>query len=115
QSTGAASVTTVLSYIIEYGQLYYVFHSVAEEADFPNYAPIMESSMKTFARLTDPNRLNVKPDRIDVKTVQHTGTLASAFASYGVSQDMMNKLALLNNMELNDQVKAGKLIKIISK
>ncbi|MFN2313037.1 MAG: M48 family metalloprotease, partial [Bacteroidales bacterium] len=70
QSTGAVSVTAVLSYIIEYGQLYYVFHSVAAEADFPNYATIMESSMKTFAKLTDPYRINVKPDRVYVKTVQ---------------------------------------------
>ncbi len=114
QSTGAVSVTAVLSYIIEYGQLYYVFHSVATEADFPNYAAIMESSMKTFAKLTDPYRLNVKPKRVNVKAVQRAGTLANAFSSYGVSQEMMNELALLNNMELNDQVKAGKLIKIVS-
>jgi predicted Zn-dependent protease len=115
QSTGQVSVTSVLSYIIEYGQVFYVFHSVAAEADFPNYVTIMESSMKTFARLTDPYRLNVKPDRIYVKTVPRTGTLAGAFTSFGVSQEMMNELALLNNMELNDQVRAGKLIKIVSK
>jgi len=114
QSTGAVSITAVLSYIIEYGQMFYVFHSVATEADFPNYATIMESSMKTFAKLTDSYRLNVKPKRIQVEAVQRTGTLASAFTSYGVSQEMMNELALLNNMELNDQVKAGKLIKIVS-
>ncbi len=115
QSTGAVSVTAVLSYIIEYGQLYFVFHSVAAEADFPNYATIMESSMKTFARLTDPYRLNVKPKSVSVETVRRNGTLASAFDSYGVSQEMMNELALLNNMELNDQVQAGKLIKIVTK
>ncbi len=114
ESTGAVSVTAVLSYIIEYGQLYYVFHSVAAEADFQNYATIMESSMKTFAKLTDSYRLNVKPKKVNVETVQRTGTLASIFASYGVSQEMMNELALLNNMDLNDQVKAGKLIKIVS-
>lgn len=114
QSTRQVSVTSVLSYIIEYGSLYYIFHSVAAEADFPNYSGIMESSMKTFARLTDSYRLNVKPKRVHVKSVQRTGTLASAFASYGVSQEMMNELALLNNMELNDQVQAGKLIKIVS-
>jgi predicted Zn-dependent protease len=114
QSTGAVSVTTVLSYIIEYGTMYYVFHSVSSEADFPVYANVMESSMKTFARLTDPGRINVKPKRVYVKPVQRTGTLASSLAAYGVNQNMMNELALLNNMELNDQVQAGKLIKIVS-
>ena len=114
QSTGQVSVTSVLSYIIEYGSLYYVFHSVAAEADFQNYVGNMEASMKTFAKLTDPNRINVKPKRISVKPVQRTGTLSNAFTSYGVSQEMMNELALLNNMELTDQVQAGKLIKIVS-
>ncbi|MCK7538263.1 MAG: M48 family metalloprotease [Marinilabiliales bacterium] len=52
QSTGAVSVTSVLSYIIEYGTMYYVFHSVSSEADFPNYANIMESSMQDV-RQTD--------------------------------------------------------------
>jgi len=114
QSTGAVSVTSVLSYIIEYGSFYYVFHSVAAEADFPNYASIMESSMKTFAKLTDTNRLNVKPRRIQVKAVQRTGTLANAFTAFGMKQEMMNELALLNNIELTDQVQAGKLIKIVT-
>lgn len=114
QSTGAVSTTTVLSYFIEYGSMYYLFHSVSTEADFANYANIMESSMKTFARLTDSYRINVKPKKVYVKKVQRTGTLASAFSSYGISQEMMNELALLNNIELNDQVQAGKLIKIVS-
>ncbi len=114
QSTGAVSVTAVLSYIIEYGTTYYVFHSVSSEADFPNYANIMESSMKTFAKLTDSYRLNVKPQRIYVKKVQRTGTLESALSSYGMKQEKMQELALLNNMELNQQVQAGKLIKIVS-
>lgn len=114
QATGQVSVTSVLSYIIEYGTMYYVFHSVAAEADFPNYSGTMESSMKTFAKLTDAYRLNVKPKRIAVKPVQRTGTLSGAFSSYGVRQEMMNELALLNNMELNDQVQAGKLIKIVT-
>ncbi len=114
QSTGAVNVTSVLSYIIEYGSVYYVFHSVATEADFPNYATSMESSMKTFAKLTESNRINVKPQRIYVKAVQRSGSLANAFTAFGMKQEMMNELALLNNMELTDQVQAGKLIKIVA-
>lgn len=114
QSTGAVSVTSVLSYIIEYGSMYYIFHSVAAEADFQNYATLMESSMKTFAKLTDSHRINVKPKRIYVKAVQRTGTLANAFTTFGMKQEIMEELALLNNMELTDQVQAGKLIKIVA-
>ncbi len=113
QSTGTKSVNEVLSYFIQYGNIIYVFHGVTAEVDFANYAPAMEASMNTFAKLTDASKINVKPQRILVKKVQRAGTLGEAFAYYGVKQDKLNELALLNEMELTDQVPAGKLIKII--
>jgi predicted Zn-dependent protease len=56
----------------------------------------------------------VIPKRVYVKKVQRTGTLANALSYYGIKQDMMQELALLNDLELTDQVQAGKLIKIVS-
>lgn len=114
QTTGTVSTNEVLSYFIDYGSRYYVFHGVSAEADFASYSSAMESSMLTFNRLTETSKINVKPRKVYVKKVQRTGTLASAFSYYGISQDMMNELALLNDLELTDQVKAGKLIKIVS-
>lgn len=113
QSTGTKSINEVLSYFIQYGSVIYVFHGVSAEADFPNYAPLMESSMKSFSKLTDASKINVKPQRILVKKVQRAGTLGEAFAYFGVKQEKLNELALLNEMELTDRVQAGKLIKII--
>jgi predicted Zn-dependent protease len=112
-STGTVTSNTILSYVIEYGAVYYVFHSVSTTADFPNYASAMESSMMSFAKLTDASKINVTPKKIHIVKVQRTGTLASAFTAYGVKQDKMNELALLNDLELTDQVQAGKLIKIV--
>jgi predicted Zn-dependent protease len=63
--------------------------------------------------LTDPSKLNVKPKKVLVKKVQRSGTLADAFQNLGVQQAQMDEFALLNNMELNDKLQAGKLIKII--
>jgi predicted Zn-dependent protease len=114
QTTGTTSTNVVLSYFLEYGANYYVFHSVSAEADFPIYESLMESSMKTFDRLTETSKINVKPKRVYVMKVQRTGTLASALSYYSVNQDMMQELALLNDLELTDQVQAGKLIKIVS-
>ncbi len=113
QSTGTTSTNIFLSYFIQYGSIIYTFHGISTEADFPNYAGAMESSMKTFAKLTDASKINVKPQKVFVRKVQRTGTLASAFSSYGVPQDKMKEFALLNNLELTDQVQAGKLIKIV--
>jgi predicted Zn-dependent protease len=113
QSTGTTSTNIFLSYFIQYGSVIYTFHGISTEADFPNYSGAMESSMKTFAKLTEASKINVKPKKVFVRKVQNTGTLASVFSSYGVPQDKMKEFALLNNLELSDQVKAGKLIKII--
>ena len=114
QQTGATASNSVLSYFIDYGSTFYVFHGVSTDADFAAYAPTMEASMKTFARLTDASRINVKPKRVYVKKTPRTSTLASTLSYYGMPQDMMEELALLNNMELTDQIPAGKYIKIVS-
>lgn len=113
QSTGAQTANMVLSYFIQMDKNFYVFHGVSTDADFPNYVNSLESTMKTFARLTDASKINVKPNKITVKRVQRAGTLADAFTYYGVKQDMRDELALLNDMALTDKVQVGKLIKIV--
>lgn len=113
QSTGATQTNMVLSYFISYNNLIYVFHGVTTEADFNSYANAFNSSMTTFARLTDASKINVKPKKVQVVRVQRTGILEDAFAYYRVSQPQYKELALLNDLELNDQVPVGKLIKII--
>jgi predicted Zn-dependent protease len=103
----------VLSCFISYNNLIYVFHGVTTEADFNSYANTFNSTMTTFSRLTDASKLNVKPKKVQVVKVQRAGTLADAFSYYRVSQDKQAELALLNDLELTDQVPVGKLIKII--
>ena len=69
--------------------------------------------MVNFNHLTEPSKINVRPKRIKVQSVQRSGTLADAFRYFRVPQDQFNELAFLNNLELSDQVTSGKLIKII--
>jgi predicted Zn-dependent protease len=113
QSTGATQTNMVLSYFISYNNLIYVFHGVTTQADFNSYANTFNSTMTTFSRLTDASKLNVKPKKVQVVKVQRAGTLADAFSYYRVSQDKQAELALLNDLELTDQVPVGKLIKVI--
>jgi predicted Zn-dependent protease len=115
QQTGQQQAIKVMSYFIEYGGQVNVFHGVSTDADYNAYASSFESTMRNFNRLTDAARLNVQPTRVRVKKVQQSGTLADAFRYFGVPQNKMNDLALLNNMELTDRVQSGKLIKITGK
>ena len=113
QQTGQQSSILVLSYFIEYGKNFYVFHGVSSEADFKTYASSLESVMQSFSRLTDASKINVQPKKLHIQKVTSSGTLADAFKQYNVPQDQMSKIALLNNMELTDKVEAGRLIKVI--
>jgi len=114
QSTGAKQSNMVLTYFISYNNLIYVFHGVTTEADFNSYANTFNSTMNTFARLTDASKINVKPKRVHVVKVQRNSTLADAFAYYRVPQGQYQELALLNDLELTDRLNAGKLIKIVA-
>ena len=113
QQTGQQQTIKVLSYFIEYEEAVYVFHGVAADVNFNSYFRFFESTMINFNRLTDPSKLNVKPQRIRVKQVQQGGTLANVFRHFGVPQNQMEELALLNNLELTDQIKSEKLLKIV--
>lgn len=113
QSTGRQTSNLVLTYFIQYSPYIYVFHGVSAEIDFNSYFNVMESSMKTFAKLTDPSKINVKPTKLLIRRVQTTGSLSNALSGYGVPASKLNEVALLNNMDLNSTVKAGTLIKVI--
>ena len=113
QSTGATQTNMVLSYFLNYNNLIYVFHGVSTESDFNSYTNTFNTSMSSFSKLTEASKINVKPKKIHVVKVQRTGTLADAFNYFRVPQKQYNELALLNDLELTDQVQTGKLIKII--
>ncbi len=111
--TGAQQTLKVMSYFIQYNENIFVFHGVASDADFNTYYRTFESTMMNFNRLTDSSKLNVKPKRIKIQQVRRTGTLAETLKSFSVPESQLKELALLNNLELTDQVQQGKLIKTI--
>ena len=115
QATGQQQTNMVLSQFINFNNSYYVFHGVSSEQDFKAYSGAFVNSANSFSRLTDPARLNVEPNRLLIKSVQRSGTLEAALKYYGVPQDKLVEVALLNNMELSSRVEAGKSIKIIGK
>jgi len=114
QQTGARQVIKVMSYLIQDNNSIFIFHGVADDANFNSYYRIFESTMTNFSRLTEPAKLNVKPKRIKVVQAPAAGTLSQTFKTLKVPDSQMKELALLNNIELTDQVAKGKLIKIIA-
>ena len=105
----------VLSYYIAKDNKVYVFHGFSDTANFATYENNFSNTMSHFQRLTDPAKLNVAVKHIHVKTVNSTTTLRSALKANGIADADLEELSLVNGMLLDDQVKAGTKIKIVSK
>jgi len=114
QQTGTQQIIKVMSYLIQVNDAIFIFHGVSDDANFNSYYRLFESTMNNFDRLTDPSKLNVKPKRIKVVQAPAAGTLAQTFKGFKVPDSQVKELALLNNMELSEQVAKGKMIKIIA-
>lgn len=102
-----------LSYIIQYDNHLYHLIGVTALADFNNYANYFSQTMQSFNQLTDPSKLNRKPERIRLKTISQASSLDQALTRLGVPQKRHSEIAVLNAMKLKDKLEAGTLIKII--
>ena len=111
--TGEQQSIVILTYLIQYDKYIYVFHGLSLPADFNTYAGSFSQTMTNFKKLTDPRRINVKPERIAVRSVPQNMTLSQVLSYYKIPQERHEELAVLNSMNLNDALKRGTYIKII--
>jgi len=105
----------ILNYIIDYEGMILQIYGVTLKSTFSAFRSTFQNTMKSFDKLTDPSKINVKPDYIRIKTVSKPGTLSSVLSQYSVSGDDKQEHAVLNGMELSDQVSAGTLIKVVER
>ena len=108
-------VIRILSYFIQFNNLILQFNGMALREDFSRYERFFLNTMTNFRSLNDPSKLNVKPERIAIKTVAADGTLSQALTRLSVPSNRHSELAILNGMELSDRVQKGSLLKTVSK
>ncbi len=104
-----------LSYFIAKDQYVYIFQGITYQSKFPVHKSVFQSTIGSFSRLYDQKKINVKPDRIKIETVKESGNLRNVLISTGVSQDELERTALINGMYLNDQIDSKTLIKLIER
>lgn len=112
QQQQAVSVRT-LSYLIDYNKNIYMLLGASSVTDFNTYSPLFSQTMKNFRELTDSKKINKLPERVRIKTVKQTATLQQALISNKAPEKRLEELAILNGMNLTDQVAQGSLIKVI--
>jgi predicted Zn-dependent protease len=112
QTQQQSGVRAMLSFI-QYGGHIYALLGATSTNDFRTYAGTFQSTIGSFGSLSDPSKLNKQPERIKIKEVPSSGTLAEAFRQLNVDQKRMEELATLNGLMLNDRVERGRLIKVV--
>lgn len=102
-----------LSYFIKYNNMIYLLLGLAAQQDFQNYSAAFMRSAEGFMPLTDQSKINKKPERVRIKTVNSNGTLEQALKNYGIASARLEEHAVLNGMKLSDKITAGTMIKLI--
>ena len=112
---GQSGTIRVVSYFIQRGKSIFYFHGLSSLSAFDKYLNTFERTMKGFKELTDSKKINVKPDRIRLRTTKTAGTVESSLRSMGIPKDDLDDFALLNGMDLNENLPANTLVKVIEK
>jgi predicted Zn-dependent protease len=71
--------------------------------------------MTQFRELSDPKRIDVKPDRIRIRTIKSSDTLENGLRSLGVPNEKLRETALLNGGNLNQVIASNTLLKVVEK
>ncbi|HET6766157.1 MAG TPA: M48 family metalloprotease [Chitinophagaceae bacterium] len=113
QQQGQPALRT-LSYIIQYNGTIYHLIGVSTITDFNNYGATFNNTMQAFRPLTDQVKLNKKPQRVRIRTVGSSITLSQFLAQHNVAGARLEEHAILNGMQLTDNLAQGTLVKIIA-
>lgn len=104
-----------MSYFIQMTGHISVFHGFASQALYKRYRPVFHNTMSRFKALTNPQRLNVRPDRLRVRATKTAGTLKAALRSLGIADRKLKEIAVLNGKKLTDTVPANTLLKVVER
>ena len=90
----------LLIHLIKDQNRIYNFMGVSEYANFNSYYKIFANSLNNFERLTDPEIINIQPDRINIVEAERTTSLANVLKRYNVKENRLKEVALLNGLKL---------------
>jgi predicted Zn-dependent protease len=95
---------------VEYGNAVYRIVAYAPEAGWAGYQATAESAQQSFRALTDPAALNAQPQHVTVLPLAQRTTIA-ALLGQRASPVPGATLALINQVDLQTPLEAGRLVK----
>ncbi|MFZ5517409.1 MAG: M48 family metalloprotease [Candidatus Zhuqueibacterota bacterium] len=113
--THEGAVYSFSSYFIQKDGKIFAFHGYTTQAQLATYLPAFNQTMTQFKNLTDATKINVKPAQLVVKKTTSQTSLRTALQQFGVAQDKLEEIAILNGRNLDDTVSANTMIKVVVK
>ncbi|HKK28038.1 MAG TPA: M48 family metalloprotease [Gemmatimonadota bacterium] len=98
---------------IGYGGHVYRILGYTTAGSLSRYRSPFESTMGSFDRLTDSSALNVKPMRVELYTPDHATTITELARTRASPVDVQT-LAIMNQMQPDDPIPAGRTIKWVA-
>lgn len=108
------SVTRARAQFIQYNGQIYAFLGLAAQANYADREPSFVRAMQGFQPLRDPAVLNVQPARLQVREITSSAPFQNLIPSNGVAGFSAQELAILNQVELGEQIPAGTRIKFVN-
>jgi predicted Zn-dependent protease len=109
--TGAS--TPLLVAFIEYRQQLYEI--LAPMTDIARNRPAIETTIRSFDRLTNTRILAMQPDHLRIYTAREGDTLESLANRYANPRVSTDDLALLNRLAPTQPITPGRLVKVVEK
>lgn len=113
--TDASKIVQLGTWLIQYGGNIYAIHGMSYASEFAAKLPEFKNVAQGFKALTDPDKLNRKPERIAVKTASRNASFKDIMKDFKMADNRIEELGILNQMKADDQVAKGALVKTISR
>ena len=106
-------ILRVRSHYVQYQGLVYNFLGLAPQSAYAGREAGFIRTMQGFAPLRDPAILGAQPSRITVSPLASPSVFRTLVPASGVAGFSASELAILNQISLEDQLPAGRLVKLI--
>lgn len=113
--TDASKIVQLGTWLIQYAGNIYAIHGMSYASEFAAKLPEFKNVAQGFKALTDPDKLNRKPERIAVKTASRNASFKDIMKDFKMADGRIEELGILNQMKADDQVAKGALVKTISR
>jgi predicted Zn-dependent protease len=115
QQQDPRTATQIATWLIQYNNAVYALHGLTAASTFGNAFRTFQSVAGGFRALTDAEKINRRPERVQVKNVPVDGTFGQAMSALGMPASRLEELGTLNSLKANDRVARGSLIKVITR